>query len=167
MREPLSTSVVLPDVAATEALGRHLAERLPPDTSGWMILLQGDLGSGKSTLARALLRSLGHRGPVPSPTYTLVEPYEVAGGIVYHIDLYRIAAEEELTFLGWSDLRGGLLLVEWPERVPRLLEEADLQVALAFAGAGRKAELTAFHDRAAGLLAGLPRRFGAPDAVDS
>lgn len=163
----MSARVALPDAAATEALGRHLAERLPDDTAGWLILLQGELGSGKSTLARALLRALGHEGPVPSPTYTLVEPYAVAGRIVYHVDLYRIAGEDELTFLGWSDLRDGLRLVEWPERVPRLLAEADLSVTLAFARAGREATLTASRDRAAVFLHGLPERLGALDAVDS
>lgn len=165
--QALSRRVALPDAAATETLGRHLAARLPADTAGWLILLRGDLGSGKSTLARALLRALGHRGPVPSPTYTLVEPYEVAGRLVHHVDLYRLAGEDELTYLGWSDLREGLVLVEWPERVPRLIEAADLQVALAFAGTGREATLSAFDDRARGLMEGLPGSFGTPDAVDS
>jgi tRNA threonylcarbamoyladenosine biosynthesis protein TsaE len=116
-----------------------------------MILLKGELGSGKSTLARALLRSLGFDGTVPSPTYTLVEPYEVGERLIYHIDLYRISGEAELPYLGWTDLRQGLMLIEWPERVPALGAQADLQLELDFAGQGRAAKLTALSERAAGL----------------
>jgi tRNA threonylcarbamoyladenosine biosynthesis protein TsaE len=141
----------LPDVAATGQLGQRLAAALPADTSGWMILLEGDLGSGKSTLARALLRGLGYDGTVPSPTYTLVEPYDVHGRTVYHVDLYRISGENELPFLGWADLRDGLMLIEWPERVPALRGQADLSIRLDFDGDGRKAEIAALTERAAGL----------------
>jgi tRNA threonylcarbamoyladenosine biosynthesis protein TsaE len=141
----------LPDVAATEDLGRRLAAALPPDTSGWTILLQGDLGSGKSTLARALLNGLGFDGTVPSPTYTLVEPYDIHGRVVYHVDLYRISGESELPFLGWSDLRQGLMLIEWPERVPGLRDQADLSIALDFDGDGRTADIRLLTERAAGL----------------
>jgi tRNA threonylcarbamoyladenosine biosynthesis protein TsaE len=116
-----------------------------------MILLEGDLGSGKSTLARALLRGLGYEGTVPSPTYTLVEPYDVHGRTVYHIDLYRISSESELPFLGWTDLRDGLMLIEWPERASRLRGQADLSIRLEFEGDGRNAAITAMTDRAAGL----------------
>jgi tRNA threonylcarbamoyladenosine biosynthesis protein TsaE len=151
-----STRIELPDVAATEALGRRLAATLAADTSGWMILLKGELGSGKSTLARALLRALGIEGPVPSPTYTLVEPYEVAGRTIYHIDLYRLSGESELAYLGWTDLRDGLVLVEWPERAPALSEQADLQVELGFAGSGRRATITASSERGAAVLTDLP-----------
>ena len=141
----------MPDPAATEALGRQLAEALPEDSSGWLLLLKGDLGSGKSTLARALLRQLGVVGPVPSPTYTLVEPYEVRDRTVYHVDLYRISGEAELPYLGWSELRQGLVLVEWPERVPGVAQGADLEIELDFDGDGRKASVRALSDRAAAL----------------
>ena len=120
----------------------------PRTPRGWLILLQGELGAGKTTLARAALEALGHAGTVPSPTYTLVEPYEVPRGIVYHVDLYRIADANELEFLGWDDLREGLLLVEWPERVPTLLDDADLAIALSYSGAGRNASVTAISPRA-------------------
>ena len=118
-------------------LGRELFRALPGDVAGWTILLQGELGSGKSTLARAMLRESGHSGAVPSPTYTLIEPYELPGLSVYHIDLYRIADEEELDYLGWSDLEDGLRLIEWPERVPGLAANADVLIGLAYEGAGR------------------------------
>lgn len=143
----------LPDAAATEDLGRRLALALPADTSGWMILLEGDLGAGKSTLARALLRGLGFAGTVPSPTYTLVEPYEIKGRVVYHVDLYRISGEGDLPFLGWTDLREGLMLIEWPERAPGLGDQADLSIALDFDGDGRQACIRLLSERASKLPA--------------
>ena len=136
----------LPDETATTALAAGLQRALPAELNGLAILLQGELGAGKSTLARALLRAMGHGGAVPSPTYTLVEPYQVSAGNVYHIDLYRITSEDELTFLGWDELDDGLRLVEWPERVPGLSKVADLLVSMSYAGAGRRAELAALSD---------------------
>lgn len=140
----------LADEAATEKLGKDLAAALPDDAGGWMILLQGDLGAGKSTLARSMIRALGHKGNVPSPTYTLVEPYRLDGLTVYHVDLYRIADAAELEFLGWSDLRDGLLLVEWPERVQGLAGQGDVLIDLSYRGDGRNAELSGISER--GLL---------------
>ncbi len=137
----------LADEAATEKLGRDLIAVLPEDSGGWMILMQGELGAGKSTLARSMIRALGHEGYVPSPTYTLVEPYRVCGMTVYHVDLYRIADASELEFLGWSDLRDGLLLIEWPERVEGLGEQGDVLIDLSYRGAGRNAELSGISER--------------------
>lgn len=137
----------LRDAAATEKLGRYLARLLPEDPGGWMILLQGELGTGKTTLARSMLRALGHEGIVPSPTYTLVEPYCMDDRTVYHVDLYRIADASELEFLGWSDLRDGLLLIEWPERVEALARQGDVLVELSYAGKGRNAEISGLSDR--------------------
>ena len=77
----------LVDAEATAALAGRLNEVLPPDTAGWTVLLEGELGAGKSTFARALIKAMGHNGAVPSPTYTLVEPYQLPGRIVYHVDL--------------------------------------------------------------------------------
>jgi tRNA threonylcarbamoyladenosine biosynthesis protein TsaE len=142
----------LPDEPATEALGRALVTALPDARAGWQVLLQGELGAGKTTLARAMLRELGHQGTVPSPTYTLVEPYDLPSGKAYHVDLYRIADSNELEFLGWSELGDGLLLVEWPERAPGIAELADLRVELGYCGAGRQALLTALSERGALLL---------------
>jgi len=147
LRESVTAAGTLEDEAATEALAVRLADALPDDTAGWILLLQGELGAGKSTLARALLKRLGYRGVAPSPTYTLVEPYDIRGRIVYHVDLYRITDPAELQYLGWSDWADGLLLVEWPERAGRLLEKADLRVHLEYAGTGRRATLTAYSDR--------------------
>jgi len=158
----LGQSLILPGPAATESLAQRLAGLLPANAAGWTILLQGELGAGKSTFARAMLHALGHSGTVPSPTYTLVEPYELSEYSVYHIDLYRIASGSELEYLGWSDLREGLRLVEWPERAPQLEQEADLRLAFRFEGTGRAVELTGLTERGAALAAG----FGSsPDEV--
>lgn len=141
-------TLVLADPAATVRLGEAVAALLPEDATGWTLLLDGELGAGKSTLARALIRALGHTGPVPSPTYTLVEPYEVAGQTVYHIDLYRVGGEDELRYLGWDELESGLRLVEWPGRAPGLKAAADIEIRLEYAGAGRRASLIALSSRA-------------------
>ena len=148
-----SLTLDLADAAATEAFGAALAAALQAPRPGWLILLRGDLGAGKTTVARAMLRQLGHDGAVPSPTYTLVEPYDLSGGSVYHVDLYRIADAEELEFLGWSDLRDGMVLVEWPERAPAIANDADLTIHLRYtASGGREAAIDAHSARAAAVL---------------
>ncbi|MDP7041736.1 MAG: tRNA (adenosine(37)-N6)-threonylcarbamoyltransferase complex ATPase subunit type 1 TsaE, partial [Gammaproteobacteria bacterium] len=92
MGQSLTRRVTLADETATIQLGADLAGALSASPAGWLILLQGDLGAGKSTLARSMLRAFGHAGAVPSPTYTLVEPYDFRSFSVYHIDLYRISS---------------------------------------------------------------------------
>jgi len=131
----------LSDEAATIACAGRLKDALPRNLNGITVLLEGELGAGKSTFARGLIRALGHDGPVPSPTYTLVEPYELAAGTIYHVDLYRVADEEELRFLGWNELDSGLRLVEWPDRAPQLAESADLRMSLRYDGDGRQLEI--------------------------
>jgi tRNA threonylcarbamoyladenosine biosynthesis protein TsaE len=142
----------LPDEAATIAFGRDMLERLPADLAGWTLLLTGELGAGKSTFARAFIRAAGHDGAVPSPTYTLVEPYALARGNIYHVDLYRVADEEELRYLGWNELDDGCRIVEWPDRAPGLLAQADFSIAFAYERDGRAVEVLALSERAAALL---------------
>jgi len=148
-------SLFLEDEAATTDFGRQFFERLPEDLAGWTVLLSGELGAGKSTFARALITSAGHTGPVPSPTYTLVEPYLLPRGNIYHIDLYRVSSEEELRYLGWNEFDDGFRLVEWPDRVPRLSSQADVQLTLSYEGEGRRAELTGLSKRGAALVEAL------------
>ncbi len=154
-------SVWLPDEAATIELAGRLRDALPVPFAGWIVLLEGELGAGKSTLARALIRALGHDGPVPSPTYTLVEPYELAAGRVYHIDLYRVHDAGELPYLGLAELDDGLCLIEWPERAPDLAARADLNVSLAYESRGgthgRRADIRPLSPRAGDLAARLQR----------
>ena len=142
----------LPNEAATIAFGQEVLEALPEDLAGWTLLLSGELGAGKSTFARALIRAAGHTGAVPSPTYTLVEPYSLPRGNIYHVDLYRVSDEEELRYLGWNELDNGCRIVEWPDRAPGLVEQADLSIVFTYAGDGREVEVRALTDRAKGLF---------------
>ena len=148
----------LPDDAATGAFATDLATALPESIGGLMLLLRGELGAGKSTFARALIRALGHTGPVPSPTYTLVEPYEVSGVPVYHIDLYRVSDEEELRYLGWTELDEGFRIVEWPDRAPGIAAEADLLLTLDYREPGREAELEGLSPAGEEILAKMSRQ---------
>lgn len=137
----------LPDEAATTAFGKELFDALPEDLAGWTLLLNGDLGAGKSTLARALIKAAGHIGAVPSPTYTLVEPYKLSRGNIYHVDLYRVSSADELRYLGWNELDDGCRIVEWPDRAPGLIEQADLAITLTYECEGRRVEIERLSDR--------------------
>lgn len=137
----MTESLQIHDETEMLALGARLAQRFP---AGGLITLHGDLGAGKTTLVRGLLRELGHTGVVKSPTYTLVEPYHLAGRDIYHFDLYRLAEAEELECMGIRDyLRpDALCLVEWPEKAGDILPIADLQVFIHHAGSERRVELS-------------------------
>lgn len=129
--------LTLPDVAATEAVGQALAEAIPMAAC---IYLRGPLGAGKTALVRALLRGLGYSGVVKSPTYSLMELYQVAGRMIIHLDLYRLADPVEIETLGLRDYAtpATCWLVEWPERGTGGLPPADLVVELCLLGRGRE-----------------------------
>lgn len=132
---------ILRDPDDTEKLGADLAGISRP---GICIYLTGELGAGKTTLARGYLRALGHRGSVRSPTYTLVETYELAAGRVHHFDLYRLKDPEELEFMGIRDYFDGVspVLVEWPSMGAGFFPPPDLTVDLSSDGAFRTAVIT-------------------------
>ena len=138
----MNLKIDLPNEKATKSLGLKIAQSLPSVISDMTVVLKGEMGAGKSTVVRSVLRGMGYRNIVPSPTYTLVEPYEVQSGKIYHIDLYRISNPDELEFLGWSDLNDGLKFIEWPERVPLLFEQADLILSLEYISSGRTIEFS-------------------------
>lgn len=129
-------NVHLSDEAATLGCGHLLAK----STKGkGIIYIEGDLGAGKTTLCRGILRGLGHTGSVKSPTFTLVEPYEIGDLHIYHIDLYRLGAAEELEYVGIDEYFSidSLCLVEWPEKGTGFLPAEDLWIRLEVADTGR------------------------------
>ena len=140
--------------ADTERLGAALAPRLH---AGLIMFLHGELGAGKTTFVRGVLRGLGYTGAVKSPTYTLVEPYQMGGLTIYHFDLYRLNDPEELEFLGVRDyLAGsGVCLVEWAERGAGVLPVPDVDIAIDRQEEGRVVRFTSRTDKGAALLHGF------------
>lgn len=137
-----SGSLLLKDEQATVAL----AERWAPEIRAFvaesdttlLMTLRGELGAGKSAFVRALLQALGHQGPVPSPTYTLVESYTVEGLRIAHADLYRLADPDELDYIGFDEVvsQHDWVCVEWPERAGERLSEGGLDVRFEYVASG-------------------------------
>lgn len=135
----MSKIIFLADEAAMLAFGAKLASTI---NSPALVFLQGDLGAGKSTLVRGFMRGLGYSGRVKSPTFTLVEPYEMVDKTIYHLDLYRLADPEELEFIGIRDILSAesLCLIEWPEKAGGILGEPDILININSMNEGRKLE---------------------------
>lgn len=145
----------LADEAATTRLGQLLGRARPSQPA--VLGLRGPLGAGKSALARAMLRELGVCGAIRSPTYALIEPYEVRAEKFLHIDLYRLESPAEVEFLGLDEALAGasLAAIEWPERAGPARLPIDLDIALAYAEPGRLARLQPLTTRGQAWLAGL------------
>jgi tRNA threonylcarbamoyladenosine biosynthesis protein TsaE len=148
-------SAFLPDEAATLAFGNRLAQVLEP---GLFVSLSGNLGSGKTTLTRGILRGLGYPGKVKSPTYTLVELYNLSKLDLYHFDFYRFNDPQEWLDAGFRDYFDprNICLVEWPERARDLLPVADLKIALSMEGEGRRIDIAAETEHGKRCLDRLP-----------
>jgi len=148
----------LADEDATIAMGTALAEVVKTRLKkGIVVFLNGELGAGKTTLTRGFVRGMGHQGNVKSPTYTLVEPYDLADWQVYHFDLYRLSDPEELEYMGIRDYfeDNCCCFIEWPEKGVGLLAQEDVIINIAYIDEQRNISLTASTAKGVELLNAL------------
>ncbi len=170
MSEPLALlSLHLPDEAATDGLAGRLAPLVSGAAglpAGGRIHLQGDLGAGKTAFTRALLRACGIQGRIKSPSYALLESYEVSNLYFYHFDFYRFSDSREWLDAGFRDLLrdDAVVLIEWPERAGSLLPPPDLLITLSYAQRGRDATLAAHTARGQTWLNALALPKSSPPA---
>lgn len=150
----------LPDEAATEALAQLMASTLNSYISksyeetgrldhAYHIHLKGDLGAGKTAFARAFLRAMGVTGRIKSPTYTLLESYNVSSLYLYHFDFYRFNESSEWQEAGFREnlLENAVVLIEWPEKADKSLPQPDVLIHLQYQDLGRTAELQAYSEK--------------------
>ena len=137
--------LILKDEQQMQSLGEKIAQAIDQINTPILVVLNGDLGAGKTTLSRGILTGLGHKGSVKSPTYTLVEPYDLEIGKVFHFDLYRLVDPEELYEIGFNDYlsEAQLCMVEWPDKGGNLVPKADISLQINSNGTGREVILMA------------------------
>ncbi|XWY21849.1 tRNA (adenosine(37)-N6)-threonylcarbamoyltransferase complex ATPase subunit type 1 TsaE [Bisgaard Taxon 45] len=140
-------SQLIPNESAMCQFGHRIVEAINNVDSNKAITvyLNGELGAGKTTLSRGIIQALGHQGNVKSPTYTLVEEYQLPKKTVYHFDLYRLSDPEELEFMGIRDYfnANSLCLIEWAEKGQEMLSAADLLIHIHYVDSARNIELIA------------------------
>ncbi len=141
----------LNDEIATVAMGNKVAAIIE---QGAVIYLHGDLGAGKTTFTRGVVQGFGHIGKVKSPTYTLVEPYELTRANVYHFDLYRLGDPEELEYMGIRDYfsEQAICIVEWPEKGGEFIPVPDLDITLSYVGDERKIVMNSASERGIAIV---------------
>ena len=146
-------TLYLADEEAMTAFGARIAKT----TEGHgLIFLEGDLGAGKTTLSRGIIRGLGHEGAVKSPTFTLVEPYEIGDIRAFHFDLYRLVDPEELEYLGIRDyFDDALCLIEWPDKGAGFLPKPDLTITISPQDSGRSLKILSQGSRGEAWCAAL------------
>lgn len=149
------TTIFLAQEEDTLLLGRNLAKNLP---QGLLIFLKGDLGAGKTTLVRGLLAALGHAGRVKSPSYNLIEQYQINNVSLNHIDLYRFNSPEEWVSAGFNEFINDLdvTMIEWAEKARGVLCEPDVMVEILYEkSGGRKATIYSFSKKGTKYCSGL------------
>ncbi|MEZ7490233.1 tRNA (adenosine(37)-N6)-threonylcarbamoyltransferase complex ATPase subunit type 1 TsaE [Pseudoalteromonas distincta] len=141
----------LTDEIATVTMGNRVADIIE---QGAVIYLHGDLGAGKTTFTRGVVQGFGHTGKVKSPTYTLVEPYELERANVYHFDLYRLGDPEELEYMGIRDYFSAdvICVVEWPEKGGEFIPVPDLDITLSYVGNERKIVINSASERGIAIV---------------
>ena len=141
----------LTDEIATVVMGNRVADIIE---QGAVIYLHGDLGAGKTTFTRGVVQGFGHTGKVKSPTYTLVEPYELERANVYHFDLYRLGDPEELEYMGIRDYfsADAICVVEWPEKGGEFIPVPDLDITLSYVGNERKIVINSASERGIAIV---------------
>lgn len=145
-------SVFLPDQQSTENLANMLAAALQDNNTSVLsgrIHLIGDLGAGKTCFTRAFLRSCGVKGRVKSPSYALLETYNVSSNHFYHLDFYRFSEQSDWVDAGFRDIlmQDSVVLIEWPEKAGDLLPQPDVDLNLEYLDAGRQATLTSYSNQ--------------------
>ena len=146
--------------AKTEADLQQLAANVAQSTqAGAVIFLYGPLGAGKTTFTRGFMRALGYMDKVKSPTFALVEPYEIADRSIFHFDFYRVEDANELEQIGIREYftPSSICIIEWPEKGFPLLPEPDLACYIAFAETGRDVRVEALTDRGREMLVALAK----------
>ena len=146
---------ILADEMATIALGKKIANLVKTALKqGIIVFLNGDLGAGKTTLTRGFVQGMGHIGNVKSPTYTLVEPYDLQDWQVYHFDLYRLGDPEELEYMGIRDYfsADAICVVEWPEKGGEFIPVPDLDITLSYVGNERKIVINSASERGIAIV---------------
>lgn len=156
------SNVLITHLATEEAMqsfGEQLSSLID---NGAIIFLHGPLGAGKTTFTRGFLRGFGYASKVKSPTYTLVEPYEVAGRKIFHFDFYRLTSPDELEHIGIQEYFSAdtVCLIEWPEKGYPWLPEADLDCYIALSQEGRDVTLEAQSVRGEDILKRLKVSLG-------
>ena len=141
----------LSDDIATVTMGNRIAAIIE---QGAVIYLHGDLGAGKTTFTRVIVQGFGHTGKVKSPTYTLVEPYELERANVYHFDLYRLGDPEELEYMGIRDYFSAqaICVVEWPEKGGEFIPVPDLNITLSYVGDERNIVINSASERGSVII---------------